>query len=121
MPRINETITKKYFYIGEVARMTGVATSALRFYEEQLFIEIKKHNRRGERLFNQKEVKLFKWIVKAAIVYKIQVIKIAMMTFPASRFLKDELLTHDELTQIINHETIRTIGRSTPDQARPTR
>ena len=121
MPRINETVSKKYFYIGEVAAMTGVSTSAIRFYEDQLFIEVKKRNSKGERLFNDKEVKIFKWVVKASVVYKLQVIRIALMTFPPPRFLKDELLNHDELTQILNHETIRAIGRSHPDQARPTR
>ena len=120
MPQINETVSKKYYHIGEVAAMTNQSASAIRFYEEYLFITIQKKNQRGERFFTLEEAKLMGWISKASKVYKLHIIKIALKLFPDSRFHNTELLRNEELTRIIDYE-IRTPRRSNINKARSPR
>ncbi len=62
MPYKDKPIVKKYYNIGEVAEMFGVATSLLRFWEKE-FEEINpKKNRNGKRQYTQKDIDHIKLI-----------------------------------------------------------
>lgn len=56
MPYKEKVIEKKYYTIGEVASIFGVATSLIRFWESE-FDSIKpKKNRKGNRQFTQDDI-----------------------------------------------------------------
>ncbi|MDR0565513.1 MAG: MerR family transcriptional regulator [Prevotellaceae bacterium] len=62
MPYKQPKLEKLYFTIGEVAAMFEVNTSLIRFWERE-FDVIKPHkNKRGNRLFTQKDVDNFRII-----------------------------------------------------------
>jgi DNA-binding transcriptional MerR regulator len=62
MPYKEPKIEKIYFTIGEVAEMFEVNTSLIRFWEKEFDI-IKPHkNKKGNRLFTQKDVDSFRII-----------------------------------------------------------
>jgi DNA-binding transcriptional MerR regulator len=62
MPYKEKIIEKKYFSIGEVADMLGVATSLIRFWETE-FDNIKpKKNRKGNRQFTKEDIENVKLI-----------------------------------------------------------
>ncbi|MDR1023622.1 MAG: MerR family transcriptional regulator [Prevotellaceae bacterium] len=62
MPYKQPKIEKFYFSIGEVAEMFEVNTSLIRFWEREFDI-IKPHkNKKGNRLFTQKDVDNFRII-----------------------------------------------------------
>lgn len=50
-------IEKKYYSIGEVASMFGVATSLIRFWETEFDIIRPKKNKKGNRQFTQEDIK----------------------------------------------------------------
>ena len=56
MPYKEKPITKLYYSIGEVAKMFGVNTSLIRFWEKEFDILKPKKNAKGNRLFTQKDV-----------------------------------------------------------------
>lgn len=57
MPRLkDDSITKLYYSIGEVATMFGVKNSLIRFWEKEFDILKPKKNAKGNRLFTQKDV-----------------------------------------------------------------
>lgn len=62
MPYKEKVIEKKYFTIGEVADMLGVATSLIRFWEGEFDIIKPKKNRKGNRQFTQDDIKNVKLI-----------------------------------------------------------
>ncbi len=67
MPYKEKPILKKYYNIGEVADMFGVATSLLRFWEKEFDEVNPKKNRNGKRQYTQKDidnVKLIYHLVK---------------------------------------------------------
>lgn len=54
--------TKKYFKIGEVSRMLGVNASTLRFWEKK-FPQVKPmKNKKGDRIYNLKDIDILKEI-----------------------------------------------------------
>lgn len=54
--------TKKYFKIGEVSRMLGVNASTLRFWEKN-FPQVKPmKNKKGDRIYNLKDIDILKEI-----------------------------------------------------------
>ncbi|MFO7873617.1 MAG: MerR family transcriptional regulator [Bacteroidales bacterium] len=53
---------KIYYPIGEVARMFGVNTSLIRFWEKEFDIIRPHKNKKGNRLFTQKDVDNFHMI-----------------------------------------------------------
>jgi len=55
-PYREKPITKLYYSIGEVAGMFGVNTSLIRFWEKEFDILRPKKNKKGNRLFTQKDV-----------------------------------------------------------------
>lgn len=55
-------IQKVYFSIGEVAEMFEVNTSLIRFWEKEFTIIKPKKNKKGNRLFTQKDIENFKII-----------------------------------------------------------
>jgi len=61
-PYKEKTITKLYFTIGEVAAMFDVNTSLIRFWEKEFEIIEPKKNKKGNRLFTQKDVENLKVI-----------------------------------------------------------
>jgi DNA-binding transcriptional MerR regulator len=56
MPYKEKEITKLYYSIGEVAKMFGVSTSLIRFWEGEFDILKPKKNKKGDRFFTQKDV-----------------------------------------------------------------
>jgi DNA-binding transcriptional MerR regulator len=57
MPSIeNQTLSKLYYSIGEVARMLQVNASLLRFWEKEFNLTVSKKNKKGNRLFSVKEI-----------------------------------------------------------------
>jgi len=55
-------ITKVYHSIGEVAEMFEVNTSLIRFWEKEFSIIKPKKNKKGNRLFTEKDIENFKII-----------------------------------------------------------
>jgi len=51
--------TKLYYAIGEVAKMFDVNTSLIRYWEKEFSIIKPKKNRKGNRLFTQKDIDNF--------------------------------------------------------------
>lgn len=112
MPNLkSEKIDKIYFKTKEVSRITGLAQSAIRYYEDEFFLEIKK----GKRLrqFTEIDIKKFEWIALASAVYKLHIVKLALMRFPESRFMNKELLTTQEQIEILQYDknNMATAGR----------
>ena len=62
MPYKEKEITKLYHSIGEVAEMFSVNTSLIRFWEKEFDILKPKKNKKGNRLFTQKDVENLKVI-----------------------------------------------------------
>jgi DNA-binding transcriptional MerR regulator len=57
MPSLkDDSITKLYYSIGEVAKMFQVNNSLIRFWEKEFDILKPKKNAKGNRLFTQKDV-----------------------------------------------------------------
>ncbi len=56
MPYIEKVIEKRYYSIGEVAAIFGVATSLIRFWETEFSILKPKKNRKGNRQFTKEDV-----------------------------------------------------------------
>ena len=57
-----ETDEKIYYSIGEVSKIIGISTSKIRFWEKE-FDSIKpKKNKKGNRIFNKKELNKLKLI-----------------------------------------------------------
>lgn len=59
MPKRNHQIEKIYFPIGEVAEMFGVNTSLIRYWEKEFDIIKPFRNKKGNRLFTQKDIDNF--------------------------------------------------------------
>jgi DNA-binding transcriptional MerR regulator len=63
MPSIeNQTLSKLYYSIGEVADMLQVNASLLRFWEKEFNLVVSKKNKKGNRLFSVKEIEQIKRI-----------------------------------------------------------
>lgn len=56
MPYIDKPIIKKYYSIGEVAGMFGVATSLLRFWEKEFDSINPKKSKNGKRQYVQADI-----------------------------------------------------------------
>ncbi len=56
MPYKEVKVEKLYYSIGEVARMFDVNTSLVRFWEKEFDIIKPKKNKKGNRLFTQKDI-----------------------------------------------------------------
>jgi len=56
VPYKEKEIEKLYYSIGEVAKMFGVTTSLVRYWENEFVILKPKKNRKGNRLFTQKDL-----------------------------------------------------------------
>ncbi|MBE0662176.1 MAG: MerR family transcriptional regulator [Bacteroidales bacterium] len=59
MPRSKKQIEKMYFTIGEVAKLFGVNTSMIRFWENEFEIIKPQRNKKGNRLFTRTDVDNF--------------------------------------------------------------
>lgn len=59
MPYKETETVKLYYPIGEVAKMFGVNTSLVRFWEKEFDIIKPKKNKKGNRLFTQEDVDNF--------------------------------------------------------------
>ena len=59
MPYKEVKVEKLYYTIGEVARMFNVNTSLIRFWEKEFDIIKPKKNKKGNRLFTQKDIDNF--------------------------------------------------------------
>jgi DNA-binding transcriptional MerR regulator len=59
MPYKETKVEKLYYSIGEVARMFNVNTSLIRFWEKEFDIIKPKKNKKGNRLFTQKDIDNF--------------------------------------------------------------
>jgi len=55
---MEENSTGKYYYsIGEVAKMFGVTTSMIRYWENEFDVLRPRKNKKGNRLFTQRDVR----------------------------------------------------------------
>lgn len=59
MEKTEDNLTRIYYTIGEVAHMFNVNTSLIRFWEKEFDIIQPKKNKKGNRLFTQKDVDNF--------------------------------------------------------------
>ncbi|MFC2100239.1 MerR family transcriptional regulator [Bacteroidota bacterium] len=59
MPVKKKSIERMYFTIGEVAKMFNVQTSLIRFWEKEFTIIKPSKNKKGNRMFTQKDVDNF--------------------------------------------------------------
>lgn len=59
MPYKEKKVEKLYYSIGEVADMFNVNTSLIRFWEKEFDIIKPKKNKKGNRLFTQKDIDNF--------------------------------------------------------------
>ena len=59
MPYKEVKVEKLYYSIGEVAKMFDVHTSLIRFWEKEFDIIKPKKNKKGNRLFTQKDIDNF--------------------------------------------------------------
>ena len=59
MPYKETKVEKLYYSIGEVASMFDVNTSLIRFWEKEFDIIKPKKNKKGNRLFTQKDIDNF--------------------------------------------------------------
>jgi len=64
MPYIKKEITKLYYSISEVASIFDVNASLIRFWEKEFDIIKPKKNKKGNRMFTQKDVNNFHLIYK---------------------------------------------------------
>ena len=62
MPLHNKPPEKLFFKISEVAKMFNINISAVRFWEKEFDILKPKKNKKGNRLFTQKDIKNIKII-----------------------------------------------------------
>lgn len=62
MPYVEKEITKRYFSISEVATMFDVNASLIRFWEKEFDSIQPKKNRKGNRLFTQKDIEQLRLI-----------------------------------------------------------
>jgi DNA-binding transcriptional MerR regulator len=58
----NQSLSKLYYSIGEVAQMLNVNASLLRFWEKEFKLKVSKKNAKGNRLFSVKEITQLKQI-----------------------------------------------------------
>ena len=59
MPENKKDTKKLYYSIGEVAKMFGVNTSLIRFWENEFDIIKPQKNKKGNRLFTQQDIDNF--------------------------------------------------------------
>ncbi len=59
MEKTEDNVARIYYTIGEVAHMFNVNTSLIRFWEKEFDIIQPKKNKKGNRLFTQKDVDNF--------------------------------------------------------------
>ncbi len=62
MPVKEKEIEKRYYSIGEVAKMFNVSTSLIRFWENEFDIIQPKKNHKGTRSFTKKDIEHLKII-----------------------------------------------------------
>ena len=60
MPYIEKNIEKKYFNIGEVAKLLNVNPSLIRFWEEKFDLINPKKNKKGKRKYTNKDIDIIK-------------------------------------------------------------
>ena len=60
MPYIEKNIEKKYFNIGEVAKLLNVNPSLIRIWEEKFDLINPKKNKKGKRKYTNKDIDIIK-------------------------------------------------------------
>lgn len=112
MPSIeNQTLSKLYYSIGEVASMLQVNASLLRFWEKEFNLTVSKKNKKGNRLFSVKEIEQIKRIY--------QLVKVEGYTLDgAQKALKQksnsaiaEPVQHIQKAQVANTNFAEIIGK----------
>lgn len=97
MPYKEKKVERLYYSIGEVAKMFHVNTSLIRYWEKEFDIIRPKKNKKGNRLFTQKDINNFH------IIYHL--VKERGMTL---RGVKKKLRENREET-VENFEIVRTL------------
>ena len=95
---MEENNTEKYYYsIGEVAKMFGVNTSMIRYWENEFDVLRPRKNKKGNRLFTERDVRY------VHVIY--QLLKVKGYTLAgAKQALKDKFSAYEE--RIILLETL---------------
>ena len=92
-----ETAGKYYYSIGEVAEMFNVNTSTIRYWEKEFSVLRPRKNKKGNRLFTQRDVRY------VHVIY--QLLKVKGYTLAgAKQALKDKFSDYEE--RIILLETL---------------
>ena len=92
-----EKNTKTYYTIGEVANMFGLNTSNIRYWENEFSILRPRKNKKGNRLFTERDVRY------VHVIY--QLLKVKGYTLAgAKQALKDKFSDYEE--RIIMLETL---------------
>ena len=95
MPYKEREITKLYYSIGEVSKLFEVNSSLIRFWESEFDLLKPKKNKKGNRLFTQKDLTYLK------IIYEL--VKVKGYTLEgAKRALKDDRNTLLEKQNLID-------------------
>lgn len=105
MPAIeNQTLSKLYYSIGEVAGMLQVNASLLRFWEKEFKLTVSKKNNKGNRLFSVKEIEQIKRIFQLVKVegYTLEGAKKALKQKAPSSVL-EQLQTNQNETIALHH------------------
>lgn len=97
MVMLKETAGKYYYSIGEVAEMFNVNTSTIRYWEKEFSVLRPRKNKKGNRLFTQRDVRY------VHVIY--QLLKVKGYTLAgAKQALKDKFSDYEE--RIILLETL---------------
>lgn len=89
-----------YWDIGEVAEMFGIATSKIRFYEQEFKLIVKK-NRIGERKFTAQDIERMRLIVSLCDRFKMWYVRYLLREGLTERVYSD-LLELEGKTQVVN-------------------
>ena len=93
----NNTPSKYYYSIGEVADMFGVNTSMIRYWEKEFDVLRPRKNKKGNRLFTERDVRY------VHVIY--QLLKVKGYTLAGAKAaLKDKFSDYEE--RIILLETL---------------
>ena len=95
---MEENSTGKYYYsIGEVAKMCGVSTSMIRYWENEFDVLRPRKNKKGNRLFTQRDVRY------VHVIYHLTKVK-GYTLAGAKMALKDKFSEYEE--RVILLETL---------------
>ena len=93
---MEENQTEKYYYsIGEVAKMFGVNTSMIRYWENEFDVLRPRKNKKGNRMFTQRDVRY------VHVIYHLTKVK-GYTLAGAKQALKDKFSEYEERVMLLD-------------------